>query len=420
MHPRDRIVGPAINGRITNGKNAAVDQFPYQVGLSFSGSGGSWWCGGSIIANTWLLTAAHCTEDSSSVTVYYGSTVRTSPKLTHTVSSSNFIQHASYNSKTLNNDISLIKTPSVTFSSGINRIALPSIATSYSTYSGQTAVASGWGRTSDSATSVASNLQYADLRVITNSVCQQTYGTSVITSGVICVSSVNEVSTCKGDSGGPLALDSRLIGVTSFVSSKGCEKNAPSGFTRVTSYLDWIKSNSATVRTSPQFTHTVSSSDFIQHASYLSLTVRNDIALIKTPSVGFSATINKIALPTIQSSYSSYVGKTAVASGWGLTSDSAEAVAKHLQYADLTVIDNDICQKTFTRLIVTSKVLCVASTNAISTCSGDSGGPLALNDILIGITSFGSADGCEIGEPAAFTRVTSYLDWIKENSGVFA
>jgi len=78
----------------------------------------------------------------------------------------------------------------------------------------------------------------------------------------------------------------------------------------------------ATVRTSPQFTHTVSSSNWIQHANYISLTVRNDISLIKTPAVTFSASVNKIALPAIASSYSTYVGQTAVASGWGMTADT--------------------------------------------------------------------------------------------------
>ncbi|KAH8380781.1 hypothetical protein KR200_010414, partial [Drosophila serrata] len=244
VHPKDIQGVPVIQGRITNGKNAAENQFPYQVGLSFTGSSGSWWCGGSIISNTYVLTAAHCTSGASSVKMYYGSTTRTSAKLSHTVTSSSFQQHAKYNSKTLNNDISLIKTPSVSFSASINKIPLPAIASSYSTYAGQTAVASGWGLTSDSASAVTSKLQYADMKVIANSVCQQSYGSAVVTSDVICVASVDKVSTCSGDSGGPLALDGKLIGVTSFVSSKGCEKNYPAGFTRVTSYLDWIKTQS--------------------------------------------------------------------------------------------------------------------------------------------------------------------------------
>ncbi|KAH8331832.1 hypothetical protein KR074_005675, partial [Drosophila pseudoananassae] len=409
---------PSIVGRITNGENAVPDQFPYQVGLSFSSFLGSLWCGGSIISNNFLLTAAHCTSGASFVVIYYGATVRTIPKFTHTVSSSDFIQHASYNSVVLRNDISLIKTPTIIFSAAVNKIALPAIASSYSTYVGQTAVASGWGLTSDIASGVTENLQFVDLTVISNAECLKSFSSLIVTTRVICVNTSNAQSTCQGDSGGPLALDGTLIGITSFGSPDGCEVGSPAGFTRVTSYLDWIKENSATVRTSPKFTQTVSSSSFIQHANYISLTVRNDISLIKTPAITFSAAVNKIALPAIASSYSTYVGQTAVASGWGLTSDSASTVSKNLQFTDLTVISNADCVKSFSSVIVTSRVICVATPNAHSTCEGDSGGPLALDGTLIGITSFGSVDGCEVGSPAAFTRVTSYLDWIKENSGV--
>ncbi|XP_070141399.1 serine protease 1-like [Drosophila kikkawai] len=242
--PKDRISRPSIDGRVTNGQNAVEDQFPYQVGLSFSSSQGSWWCGGSIIDNNWVLTAAHCTSGASSVTIYYGATVRTSPKFTHTVASSNWIQHENYLSLTLRNDISLLKTPTVTFSSSVNKISLPVIASSYSTYTGETAVASGWGLTSDTSTSVATDLQFADLTVIENSVCQAIYGSLVVTSKVVCVDGSNRTSICSGDSGGPLALDGTLIGVTSFGSADGCELGYPAGFTRVTSYLDWIKLNS--------------------------------------------------------------------------------------------------------------------------------------------------------------------------------
>ncbi|TEU19413.1 serine protease, partial [Oenococcus oeni] len=224
------------------GKTATSGQFPYQVGLSFASTSGSWWCGGSIIDNTWVLTAAHCTSGASAVTIYYGATVRTSAQLVQTVSADNFVQHASYNSIVLRNDISLIKTPTVAFTALINKVELPAIAGTYSTYTGQQAIASGWGKTSDSATSVANTLQYEVFEVVSVSQCQNTYGSLVATNNVICVATPNKVSTCNGDSGGPLVLvsDSKLIGVTSFVSSAGCESGAPAGFTRVTSYLDWI------------------------------------------------------------------------------------------------------------------------------------------------------------------------------------
>jgi len=63
IHPRDLEIqhGWSIEGRITNGNQASEGQVPYIVGVSLNSNGNWWWCGGSIIGHTWVLTAAHCT-----------------------------------------------------------------------------------------------------------------------------------------------------------------------------------------------------------------------------------------------------------------------------------------------------------------------------------------------------------------------
>jgi len=36
----------------------------------------------------------------------------------------------------------------------------------------------------------------------------------------------------------------------------------------------------------------------------------------------------------------------------------------------------------------------------------------------VGVVSFGSSAGCEVGYPAGFTRTESYLDWISQETGI--
>jgi len=86
----------------------------------------------------------------------------------------------------------------------------------------------------------------------------------------------------------------------------------------------------------------------------------------------------------------------------------------------LTVITNEECANIYGNIITSTKI-CTATTGGMSTCSGDSGGPLVflVGDVYnqVGIVSFGSAAGCQLGYPVGFTRVTSYLNWIESSTG---
>ncbi|XP_065357345.1 collagenase-like [Calliphora vicina] len=228
-----------------NVQNAAVGQFPYQVALFLKLSATKTsWCGASLIGRKWVLTTAYCTDGEQSVTVYLGATVRTEAEIKYTVSNSDVIIHAGWDRNTFMNDISLIKIPATTYTVKIQPVQLAALSSAYSTYDGDKVIVSGWSLVSGSATGVTTDLQWARMQVITNSVCARTYG-SAITSSNICTSTPGGISTCQGDSGDPLVLESSkvLVGLSSPGFASGCTNGFYAKFTRVNSYLAWIEAN---------------------------------------------------------------------------------------------------------------------------------------------------------------------------------
>ncbi|CAD7083013.1 unnamed protein product [Hermetia illucens] len=158
--------------------------------------------------------------------------------------------------------------------------------------------------------------------------------------------------------------------------------------------------------------------DSILHERYTASIAANDIGLIKLPNkVNFTKNIQPASLPTSQDLL---VGKTVIASGWGLQSTSASRPASELQYAPLQVLSNEECAKSYDPVLIRPSIICAKGANLQSPCSGDSGGPLVLNGTrtLVGITSFGSVLGCDFGYPGGFSRVAYFLDWISAKTGI--
>ncbi|EDV39129.2 uncharacterized protein Dana_GF25146 [Drosophila ananassae] len=219
---------------IVNGYDAYEGKAPYAVGLRLSNGALG---GGSIIGNTWVLTAAHCLT-TDSVVVNYGSNRGWDGQIKHTVGKDNFFRPSGF-PNTPGNDIGLIRTPHVNFNNLINKVVLPKFSQKGDRFENWWCVACGWGQTGNG--QVAKWLQCMDVQVISNTECERTYGKGNVASTIMCTRTTDGKSVCGGDSGGALVTHDNpmQIGVIVFASA-GC-KGGPSGYTRVTDFLDWIR-----------------------------------------------------------------------------------------------------------------------------------------------------------------------------------
>ncbi|XP_032291099.1 brachyurin [Drosophila virilis] len=207
-----------------------------------------------------------------------------------------------------------------------------------------------------------------------------------------------------------------LISTRHVVTAAHCTDNLTSG---VDVYLGaWDRTNA---KEEGQQIIFVEKKYVIVHEAWDNKTLKNDISIIKLPvPIEFNQFIQPAKLPVKSDNYENYAGEQAVASGWGKVADSERGATNILQYIYVPIMRNAGCSPWFVGS-VTSTNICIKTTGGISTCNGDSGGPLVLADgsnTLIGATSYGIALGCEVGWPGVFTRITSYLDWIEEHTGV--
>ncbi|XP_053956941.1 serine protease 1-like [Anastrepha ludens] len=198
-----------------------------------------------------------------------------------------------------------------------------------------------------------------------------------------------------------------LIGTNWVLTAAHCTDQAEA----ITVYLGSVVRSSGN-----QYATTIHSQDIHQHPNYNSQTLNNDITLLWIHSASTSGNIQPIRLPSFNQ-YSNYEGQWATASGWGTTSGNSQ---DHLQYVSVQIISNSECASVYGSSTVTDNTICIATPNGRSTCSGDSGGPLAVdnNQVLVGVTSFVAANGCQAGLPAGFQRVSQHLDWIRGVTGI--
>lgn len=241
---------PSWEERIVGGVEIDIEEAPYQVGIykEYPLFLATFICGGSIISEFHVLTAAHCHRKSDDHVKYYvkaGSREVASGGQLLEVEET-FV-HPEFDVITIKMDFMILKLASgFEFNEQVQPIQLPS-STTMDIPEPALLVVSGWGRTQFMG-NISEILKSVEVPLRDPEVCLKAYREvhiDIDTSAIICAG-VEGKDACQGDSGGPLTYrdpdseSNTLVGVVSLGEDCG-NKQYPGVYAKVAKVLDWIQ-----------------------------------------------------------------------------------------------------------------------------------------------------------------------------------
>uniref|UniRef100_A0A8C5P6I4 Peptidase S1 domain-containing protein n=1 Tax=Leptobrachium leishanense TaxID=445787 RepID=A0A8C5P6I4_9ANUR len=226
---------------IVGGHEAKAHSRPYMASLEISGENT---CGGTLINRKWVLTAAHCMENTpvSVVRVVLGGHNLHDPdRFMQMFRIQESIRHPEYNPLTFQNDIQLLKlNDSVTITPYVKPLKIPNANSDV--VPGTPCSVAGWGYISDFGAEPKA-LMETEVDVITRETCNASWNGNIVES-MLCTATPGKPvkGFCSGDSGGPLVCRNRVEGVVSFSGFRCGDPVSPDVYTRVESFLSWMQS----------------------------------------------------------------------------------------------------------------------------------------------------------------------------------
>ncbi|XP_017035587.1 chymotrypsin-1 [Drosophila kikkawai] len=226
--------GVTYQNRVINGEDAALGEAKYQISLQ--GMYGGHMCGGAIISERWVLTAAHCVYGYNPpyLRVATGMVRWAQPDALYFVE--DYWVHCNYNSPDYYNDIALIKlNDTIKFNEYTEAAKLPTEPLK----NGTQLLLTGWGST-ELWGDTPDILQKAYLTHVDYPTCQKLLNNDPFNGPChACTLTSGGQGACHGDSGGPLTQNGVLYGLVNW--GYPCATGAPDSHAYVYYYLDWIR-----------------------------------------------------------------------------------------------------------------------------------------------------------------------------------
>lgn len=261
----DKTSSPsAVSPKIIGGNTTTISSAPWMAQLWYYDDKGTtstsddigFFCGGSVVSPTKILTAAHCVRDETGKAYNWkanGAVVTGTAQLPTTDTSGTTDLHGgqatgvlrqwnnpSYDPATVNNDIAVL-TLAVPVKATPIRMVTSGDTASYAAATNATVF--GWGRTSSTSQDISDTLKTATLPIQSDTTCSTYWGSDFVKGHMVCAgtpasgSDAGTTSACNGDSGGPLVVNGRIAGIVSWGVQDCVAKGAYSVFSKVSAYV---------------------------------------------------------------------------------------------------------------------------------------------------------------------------------------
>ncbi|XP_059055186.1 trypsin delta-like [Achroia grisella] len=252
-----------ITERILNGLNATIEQFSYMVSIQrvsdISNPGHGHTCGGVLITQRHVLTAASCTYridyannkqvihyNESDFIVFAGSAFLNETSSDRIRSIENYTRHPEHLIEPSRaNDLAIITLVSPFPERVVKPLALP--PSDYTPRDSTVCTIAGWGAQTNLSSIPSVQLQYINNYILNQNSCISLFNNfdqvEKILPSMVCTNvSDNNTKGCKGDQGNALVCGGILTGI-SFLPNDCMSENSsrPELYTRVSNYTRWIQ-----------------------------------------------------------------------------------------------------------------------------------------------------------------------------------